>query len=155
MTETTLLIDQGNTRIKWVPAIDDGVRSREESLALLRGLASLGFSHCVATPHIRPGMFNNDAAGLQAAFDRLNEDYVAEPGLPERSDRTELDVVTRPAHAQVADGGAIGSLNGVRDYRQYPLATFAQDGDLEGLSGLVVAHGGLGALRVAGVPPRC
>jgi protein-tyrosine phosphatase len=44
----------------WIASIDDGARSPEEGLELLRGLYEAGFSTVVATPHMRPGMFEND-----------------------------------------------------------------------------------------------
>jgi protein-tyrosine phosphatase len=52
----------------WVAGIDDGVRTTEDGLALLAGLAGLGFSAVYATPHMRIGMFENDRAALEAAF---------------------------------------------------------------------------------------
>lgn len=52
----------------WVASIDDGARSGDESLAMLRGLRSAGFDTVVATPHMRPGMFDNDRGGLERAF---------------------------------------------------------------------------------------
>jgi protein-tyrosine phosphatase len=55
----------------YVPAVDDGVRTAEEGLALCLGLAQLGYATVVATPHMRAGMFDNDAASLareHAAF---------------------------------------------------------------------------------------
>lgn len=52
----------------WVVGIDDGARSPEESAAILRGLKQVGFSTVYATPHTRPGMFENDADGLRAAY---------------------------------------------------------------------------------------
>ncbi len=51
-----------------VAAIDDGVRSSEESRELLSALAKLGFDEVVATPHMRPGMFDNDRSSLRRAF---------------------------------------------------------------------------------------
>ena len=54
----------------WVAAIDDGARTPADSIDLLRALFEAGFSTVVATPHMRPGMFNNDAPALQSAFDR-------------------------------------------------------------------------------------
>ena len=36
---------------------------------MLRGLKGAGFDTVVATPHMRPGMFDNDRAALQGAFD--------------------------------------------------------------------------------------
>jgi protein-tyrosine phosphatase len=53
----------------YVPAVDDGVRTAEEGVALLGALYAAGFSRVVATPHIRTSMFDNRAAALRAAFD--------------------------------------------------------------------------------------
>ena len=61
----------------WVAAIDDGVRSPEAGVALLRGLAQLGFERVVATPHMRPGMFDNDKESLTRAFDAMREPLAA------------------------------------------------------------------------------
>jgi len=52
----------------WVARIDDGARTDEESLAMLRGLRQAGFDTVVATPHMRPGMFDNDRPMLERAF---------------------------------------------------------------------------------------
>jgi protein-tyrosine phosphatase len=52
----------------WVAAIDDGARTPDEGLAMLRGLHEAGFDVVVATPHMRPGMFDNDKPGLERAF---------------------------------------------------------------------------------------
>lgn len=66
----------------WVPDIDDGVRSVDEGLALLRGLRGLGFERVVATPHMRPGMFDNDRARIEAAYAAMHQRIASEPGLP-------------------------------------------------------------------------
>ncbi len=55
----------------WIADIDDGVRSPEDGIALLRGLHQAGFSTVVATPHMRPGMFNNDRNALEKAFEAM------------------------------------------------------------------------------------
>ena len=49
----------------WIAAIDDGARSMDEGLAMLRGLHQAGFDSVVATPHMRPGMFDNDRARIE------------------------------------------------------------------------------------------
>lgn len=51
----------------YVPAVDDGVRTTEEGIALCRGLAALGYTTLVATPHIRTAMFDNAPEGLASA----------------------------------------------------------------------------------------
>jgi protein-tyrosine phosphatase len=68
----------------WVAAIDDGVRDVEGSLALLRGLHEVGFDTVVATPHMRPGMFDNTAQALRAAYARTMAGLSTASGLPER-----------------------------------------------------------------------
>ncbi len=55
----------------WVPAVDDGVRSFEEALAVCEGMASLGYGRLTATPHIRTAMFPNEPERLREAFDAL------------------------------------------------------------------------------------
>lgn len=55
----------------YVPAVDDGVRTLDESQRLLAGLRSLGYGRVIATPHIRSGMFDNERGGLRRAFDEL------------------------------------------------------------------------------------
>jgi protein-tyrosine phosphatase len=68
----------------WVAAIDDGVRDVEGSLALLRGLREVGFDTVVATPHMRPGMFDNTAVDLRRAYDRTMAGLASAADLPER-----------------------------------------------------------------------
>lgn len=55
----------------WIPDIDDGVTSVEEGLALLRALREAGFQKVIATPHMRPGMFDNTRDDLRQAYDRM------------------------------------------------------------------------------------
>jgi protein-tyrosine phosphatase len=67
----------------WVAAIDDGVRDVEGSLALIRALAEAGFDTIVATPHMRPGMFDNTADDLRGAYAATRTALAAAKGLPE------------------------------------------------------------------------
>ncbi|HEX4446206.1 MAG TPA: CpsB/CapC family capsule biosynthesis tyrosine phosphatase, partial [Polyangiaceae bacterium] len=55
----------------WIAAIDDGAKTTSESLEMLRGLRQVGFDHVVATPHMRPGMFDNDRARIESAFEAM------------------------------------------------------------------------------------
>jgi protein-tyrosine phosphatase len=68
----------------WVPGVDDGVSDANEALALLQGLAALGFERVIATPHMRPGLFDNEPAALRAAFAEVESRFAREPGLPAR-----------------------------------------------------------------------
>jgi protein-tyrosine phosphatase len=55
----------------WVAGIDDGAKTPEQGAAMLAAMARLGFEVSVATPHMRPGMFDNTADGLRDAFARM------------------------------------------------------------------------------------
>ena len=54
----------------FVAGIDDGARDEDEGLAMLRGLRKLGFDWVIATPHMRPGLFDNDKAAIESAYAR-------------------------------------------------------------------------------------
>jgi protein-tyrosine phosphatase len=68
-----------------IPGVDDGVRTTDEAKALLRALGAAGFTEVVATPHMRPGMFDNSRGGLSQAFERLSAELASSPGLPQVS----------------------------------------------------------------------
>ncbi|HMR75979.1 MAG TPA: protein tyrosine phosphatase [Polyangiaceae bacterium] len=55
----------------FIAGIDDGARSAEEGIALLRALHSAGFDRVIATPHMRPGLFDNSRVQLTAAYEQL------------------------------------------------------------------------------------
>jgi len=55
----------------FLPGIDDGASTPADGIAMLEGLAKLGFTRVFATPHMRPGMFDNERQGLTDAFDRF------------------------------------------------------------------------------------
>lgn len=52
----------------WIAGIDDGVKTPDDGVDLLRRLHAAGFDLVVATPHMRPGMFDNDKRALELAF---------------------------------------------------------------------------------------
>ncbi len=52
----------------WIAYIDDGARSPAAGIELLSRLHQAGFSKVVATPHMRPGMFDNDRMALERAY---------------------------------------------------------------------------------------
>lgn len=66
----------------YLPGIDDGVRTMDEGLAVLRGLCALGFETVIATPHIRTAMFDNRKPGLERAHAELVAIAGGLPGVP-------------------------------------------------------------------------
>lgn len=51
-----------------LPAIDDGAGDLATSLAMARMAAADGICIAACTPHIYPGLYDNDAAGIRAAI---------------------------------------------------------------------------------------
>ena len=51
-----------------LPGIDDGARNMDEALALARACVEDGITHLVVTPHVYPGLYDNERAGIDAAF---------------------------------------------------------------------------------------
>jgi protein-tyrosine phosphatase len=66
----------------WVAGIDDGARTSNDSRGMLQALRAAGFDHVVATPHMRPGMFDNSSEDLARAFRASCEALAGEPNLP-------------------------------------------------------------------------
>ena len=67
----------------YIPAVDDGVSTLQDGVALVRGLHSIGFDTVIATPHIRSGMFENRKAGLLQSFQDLVGAVAELPLLPQ------------------------------------------------------------------------
>ncbi len=70
----------------WVAGVDDGVKTTDESVALLRALHEAGFDRVVATPHMRPGLFDNTRLGLEQAYERTRSAIASVSGLPAKLD---------------------------------------------------------------------
>jgi protein-tyrosine phosphatase len=68
----------------WIPGVDDGAPSLADGLAMLQGLGGLGFECVVATPHMRPGLFDNTADDLRRAFERAQSELEQVADLPRR-----------------------------------------------------------------------
>ena len=51
-----------------LPGIDDGAATLADTIALAKAMVANGISHCVCTPHIQPGKFDNNRASISAAF---------------------------------------------------------------------------------------
>jgi protein-tyrosine phosphatase len=66
----------------WIAGIDDGAPSVQDGLHILRGLGELGFDKVFATPHMRPGLFENTRAALETAFTAMLPHVAREASLP-------------------------------------------------------------------------
>jgi protein-tyrosine phosphatase len=66
----------------WVAAIDDGARTVDEGVTMLRRLREVGFDDVVATPHMRPGMFDNDRTRIERAFAEMQRTLTEMHDMP-------------------------------------------------------------------------
>jgi protein-tyrosine phosphatase len=60
----------------YLPGIDDGAQTLEESLELARAAVAAGITTAVMTPHVHPGRYENNSSSierLRAAFQRVLE----------------------------------------------------------------------------------
>jgi protein-tyrosine phosphatase len=67
----------------WVAGIDDGARTHADSVSMLTALRGAGFDVVVATPHMRPGMFENSAEDLRRAYEHTCSALAEAADLPE------------------------------------------------------------------------
>jgi len=59
-----------------LPGIDDGAKTVEESMALIKGFASFGVTNFVASPHIMSGYYPNTPKTINTALQTLKEALV-------------------------------------------------------------------------------
>ena len=64
-----------------IPGIDDGAKTIEESLQLVRALHALGYRHLITTPHTMMHRFPNSTDTILRGRDRLRE-AVRAAGIP-------------------------------------------------------------------------
>lgn len=64
-----------------LPGIDDGAADIDESKLLISGLQELGFSRFIATPHIMPGVYDNNSDGITQKWNDLINAIVPQPQL--------------------------------------------------------------------------
>ncbi|MEA3276730.1 MAG: CpsB/CapC family capsule biosynthesis tyrosine phosphatase [Pseudomonadota bacterium] len=64
-----------------LPGIDDGARDLDTALEMARIAVADGISVTACTPHIYPGLYENDAAGIKLAVDVFRQ-HLLEAGIP-------------------------------------------------------------------------
>jgi tyrosine-protein phosphatase YwqE len=58
----------------FVPGVDDGAQTMEDSLQLLQRMQALGYKKCITTPHIKMDIYPNSEDTLRRVFDQLQEE---------------------------------------------------------------------------------
>lgn len=64
-----------------IPGIDDGATSMEDSLNLIRGLHSLGYTKLITTPHIMSDFYKNTPEIILSGLEKVRE-AVKQEGIP-------------------------------------------------------------------------
>ena len=79
----------------FIPGIDDGSKSMEESLLLLKGMASLGYTKVITTPHIMADAYRNTPTSILEGL----------AGLREASQDAGIDLMIEAAAEYYLDDG--------------------------------------------------
>lgn len=95
-----------------LPGIDDGSKSLEMSLAMARIAVDDGITQMACTPHIYPGLYMNDKAGITAARDAL-QSSLDEHGIALKL-TTGADVHLVPGLLEGLRAGKVPSLHNTR-----------------------------------------
>lgn len=93
-----------------LPGVDDGSKSVEESLAMLRLSAEQGIGHMIATPHFYAHHDNPESffARREKAFELLRDAMAGVPGLPRITLGAEVYYFNGISNAEVLRDLAIG-----------------------------------------------
>ncbi|WP_457676147.1 tyrosine-protein phosphatase [Thiolapillus sp.] len=134
MTSMCCLTGQGavpvyDVHCHMLPGVDDGARTREMAIDMARMAAADGITHLACTPHIYPGLFENNADGIAralAAFRRLLEEQGVALELCHGAD---IQVV--PELLGKLRSGAFPTINGSRYFlfeppHHVPLVNFSR-----------------------------
>ena len=57
----------------FLPGLDDGAKSLDESLAMARASVGNGIRHAIMTPHIQPGRYENTRTLIEIGFERFRQ----------------------------------------------------------------------------------
>ena len=56
-----------------IPGIDDGSKSMEDSIAMIRRFRELGYKNLITTPHVMSDFYKNDAKSILGGLNKVNE----------------------------------------------------------------------------------
>jgi protein-tyrosine phosphatase len=101
-----------------LPGIDDGAGELAVSLDMARMAAADGITTIACTPHILPGVYNNDGAGIDAAIERLRA-ALADAGIAVRL-VAGADAHVSPDLIAGLSSGRVPTLNGSRYFLLEP-----------------------------------
>ncbi len=112
-----------------LPGVDDGARTPEMAVDMARMAIADGITHLVCTPHIYPGLFENDAVGIASALQTFRN-LLDEQGIAlELGYGADIQVV--PELLGGLRSGAFPTINGSRYFlfeppHHVPLVNFSR-----------------------------
>jgi protein-tyrosine phosphatase len=95
-----------------LPEIDDGAKSLEMSLTMARLAVAEGITTTACTPHIYPGVFENEGPDIRRRVDLLSE-HIREAGIPLTITHG-ADIQIVPELVAGLRSGRMATLNGSR-----------------------------------------
>jgi len=90
----------------WLPGIDDGARSVDDSLSMIRMLYDMGYRHLIATPHIMSDLYPNTPDLIREKL-RLVRDACRKNGLDIRLDAAAEYLIDEHFEKHLAKYGAM------------------------------------------------
>lgn len=121
-----------------LPGIDDGAKTLDVSLDMARIAVADGIRVMACTPHIYPGLYMNDAAGIRAAREKLQAELDANQIPLRLVDGADVHLV--PGLLEGLRAGTIPSINGTRYLLLEPSHTVAPPRFSELVFSLVAAE---------------
>ncbi len=85
-----------------LPGIDDGAKNIEDSIDLLNKMKKLGFTKIITTPHIYPGLHDNNLNSISNSYNKIKElipdkldvsyasEYIIDSNFEDLIDKNEL-----------------------------------------------------------------
>lgn len=65
----------------FIPGIDDGAATLEDSISLIRGMADLGYTRLITTPHIMSDFYRNTPEIIMSGLEQVRE-AIKQEGIP-------------------------------------------------------------------------
>jgi len=86
-----------------IPGIDDGVKTLEESMVLIKKLHELGFSKIITTPHIMHDYYKNNITNITEGLNKVKE-AVAKENIPIKIEAAAEYLIDDGFEKQVKEG---------------------------------------------------
>ncbi|OSM05016.1 tyrosine-protein phosphatase [Magnetofaba australis] len=113
-----------------LPGLDDGARSMDQALNMARMAQADGVTHIVATPHIQPGVFDNDAPRIRHSLSVMQR-HLQERGIALQMSAA-AEIRLTPSVLPALKKETLPLLNGLSGQARYVLLEFSHKGLVAG-----------------------